>query len=175
MSYRRIATITAVLAAGAAALVPALAFAGDAPHAAARGANLSHSPLTAGKFAGSKTFTSSGSRSVFTPKSARHERRGGRGEPDPHRHRQSAYSFSISGAVVTAGTPVSASVDWGDTTTGSGTISGTTVTASHTYEKLGTYTVTVTVTDDQSNTVVNTVTADDRGFGLHGLWPDPRA
>ena len=69
MSYRRIATITAVLAAGA-ALVPALAFAGDAPQPTARGANLSNSPLTAEKFAGFKTFTSSPGTSVFTPKSA---------------------------------------------------------------------------------------------------------
>jgi hypothetical protein len=171
VSYRRIATIAAVLAAGAAALVPALAFAGDAPHAAPRGANLSHSPLTAGKFAGSKTFTSSGSRSVFTPKSAGTSAAVAAGSLTLTATAESAYSFSISGAVVTAGTPVSATVDWGDTTTSSGTLSGSTVTASHTYEKLGTYTVTVTVTDDQSNTVVNTVTVTTAGSDYTAYGP----
>ena len=170
MSYRRIATITAVLAAGA-ALVPALAFAGDAPQPTARGANLSNSPLTAEKFAGFKTFTSSPGTSVFTPKSAGTSAAAAAGSLTLTATAESAYSFSISGDVVTAGTPVSATVDWGDTTTSSGTLSGTTVTASHTYEKLGTYTVTVTVTDNESDTVVNTVTVTTAGSDYTAYGP----
>jgi hypothetical protein len=170
VSYRRIATITAVLAVGV-ALIPALAFAGDSPKPAARGANLSNSPLTAEKFAGFKTFTSSGSTSVFTPRSAGPSAAVAAGSLTLTATAESAYSFSISGDVVTAGTPVSATVDWGDTTTSSGTLSGSTVTASHTYEKLGTYTVTVTITDDQSNTVVNTVTVTTAGSDYTAYGP----
>jgi hypothetical protein len=173
VSYRRIATMTAVLAASV-ALVPTLAFAADAPHPAARSANLSGSLLTAEK-SGFKTFTSSGSRSVYTRKSAsKSAAAAAAGSLSLTSTAESAYSFSISGVVVTAGTPVSATVDWGDGTTGSGSFSGATgatVTADHTYAKLGTYTITVSVTDDQSNTVVNTVAVTTAGSDYTAYGP----
>jgi hypothetical protein len=171
VSYRRIATITAVLAASV-ALVPTLAFAGDAPHPAARGADLSGSPLTAEKSAGFKTFTSSGSRSVVTRNSAsKSAAAAATGSLSLTAVQASAYSFSITGDVVTAGTPVSATVDWGDNTTSSGSLSGTTVTADHTYAKLGKYTITVTVTDDQGNIVPNTVTVTTLGSDYTAYGP----
>jgi hypothetical protein len=81
----------------------------------------------------------------------------------------SAYSFSIT-AVDTTGTPVSATVEWGDSTSSSGTISTSNVTADHTYAKLGTYTVTVTVTDNLG-TVDNTVTVTTAGSDYTAYGP----
>jgi hypothetical protein len=171
VSYRRIATIIAVLAASV-ALVPTLAFAGDAPHPAARGANLSNSPLTAAK-SGFKTFTSSSSRSVVTRKSASESAAAAAdGSLSLTATAESAYSFSITGDVVTAGSPVTASINWGDGTTSLGSFTTTDVaTADHTYAALGTYTVTMTVTDDLSNTVVNTVTVTTAGSDYTAYGP----
>ena len=171
MSYRRIATIIAVLAASV-ALVPTLAFAGDAPHPAARGANLSDSPLTAAK-SGLKTFTSSSSRSVVTRKSAsKSAAAAADGSLSLTATAESAYSFSITGDVVTAGSPLTASINWGDGTTSLGSFTTTDVaTADHTYAALGTYTVTMTVTDDLSNTVVNTVTVTTAGSDYTAYGP----
>ena len=170
MSYRRFAAITAVLTASV-ALVPTLAFAGDAPHPAARGANLSNSPLTAAK-SGFKTFTSSSSRSVVTRKSAsKSAAAAADGSLSLTATAESAYSFSITGDVVTAGTPVSATVDWGDSTTSSEALTSSTVSADHTYAKVGTYTITVTVTDSLSNTVVNTVTVTTAGSDYTAYGP----
>ena len=170
MSYRRIATITAVLAAGA-ALVPALAFAGDAPQPTARGANMSNSPLTAEKLPGSRRSPVHPARPFSRLSRPPVRRCGGRGEPDPHRHGRERVLVLHQLPSSRPGTPVSATVDWGDTTTSSGTLSGTTVTASHTYEKLGTYTVTVTVTDNESDTVVNTVTVTTAGSDYTAYGP----
>jgi hypothetical protein len=160
--------VTAVLAASV-ALVPTLAFAGDAPqHPAARGATLSDSPLTAGK-SGFKTFTSSSSRSVYMGKSASKDAAAAAGSLTLTAEADSAYSFSIT-AVDTTGTPVSATVEWGDSTSSSGTISTSNVTADHTYAKLGTYTVTVTVTDNLG-TVDNTVTVTTAGSDYTAYGP----
>jgi hypothetical protein len=173
VSYRRIATVTAVLAASV-ALVPALAFAGDAPQRAARGVNLSDSPLAAAKSAGFKTFTSSPGTFVYASKSAAHA------APDlpPGLHLSgvdtSAYGVSITAALVSANTPVSASFDWGDGTTTVSTnyTDGSTDTAAdHTYLKLGTYTVTVTVTDNLGNTYSNTITAITAGSDYTAYGP----
>jgi PKD domain len=171
VSYRRFATMTAVLAASV-ALVPTLAFAGDAPHPAARGANLSGSPLTAEK-SGLKTFTSSSSRSVVTRKSASESAAAAAdGSLSLTATAESAYSFSITGDVVTAGSPLTASINWGDGTTSLGSFTTTDVaTADHTYAALGTYTVTMTVTDDLSNTVVNTVTVTTAGSDYTAYGP----
>ena len=169
MSYRRIAMVAAVLAASV-ALVPTLAFAGDAPHPAAKGANVSDSLLTAEK-SGFKTFTSSSSRSVYTRKSASKSAAAAAaaGSLSLTAKAESAYSFSIT-AVDTTGTPVSATVDWGDSTSSSGSLSGSTVTADHTYAKLGTNTVTVTVTDNLG-TVDNTVTVTTAGSDYTAYGP----
>ena len=79
----------------------------------------------------------------------------------------SAYGVSITAALVTANTPVSASFDWGDGTT---TVStnytdgSTDIAVDHNYLKLGTYTVTVTVTDNLGNTIYQHHHGDHRGF-----------
>ena len=123
---------------------------------------MSDSLLTAEK-SGFKTFTSSSSRSVYTRKSASKSAAAAAaaGSLSLTAKAESAYSFSIT-AVDTTGTPVSATVDWGDSTSSSGSLSGSTVTADHTYAKLGTNTVTVTVTDNLG-TVDNTVTVTTAG------------
>jgi PKD domain len=174
VSYRRIATVAAVLAASV-ALVPALAFAGDAPQSVAKGANLSDSPLAAAKSAGFKTFTSSPGTFVYASKSAAHA-----AAPDVPPGLDlsgvdtSAYGVSITASLVSANTPVSASFNWGDGTT---TVStnytdgSTDVAADHSYIKLGTYTVTVTVTDNLGNTYVNTITAITAGSDYTAYGP----
>ena len=172
MSYRRIATVTAVLAAGV-ALVPTLASAGDAPKPAARGANLSGSPLTAAKLAGFKTFTSPASRSAYTRKSAGETASADAAAAETltlSAEATSAYGISLT-ADLSGGTPASASVTWGDNTGDNAIISGAEATADHTYVELGTYTVTVTVTDSLGNTVVNTVTVTTAGSDYTAYGP----
>ena len=168
MSYRRIATVTAVVAASA-ALVPALAFASDSsqPTPTARGASLSASALT-GAF---KTFTSSGSKSAYTRKSGAYAATAAAESLSITAEATSAYGFLLT-ADLTGGTAASASVDWGDSSTSPGTVSSTTeVTADHTYEQLGTYTATVTVTDSLGDTVVNTVTVTTAGSDYTAYGP----
>jgi PKD repeat protein len=168
VSYRRIATITAVLAAGA-ALVPALAFASDSSQPTARGASLSASPLTAAF----KTFTSSDSKSAYTRKSATYAAAAAAAAESLSitAEATSAYGISLT-ADLTGGTAASASVDWGDSSTSSGSVTTSTeATADHTYEQLGTYTVTVTVTDSLGDTVVNTVTVTTAGSDYTAYGP----
>ena len=166
MSYRRIATVTAVLAASA-ALVPALAFASDSSQPTARGASLTTSPLTAAF----KTFTSSGSKSAHTSKSATYAAAAAAESLTITADATSAYGISLT-ADLTGGTAASASVDWGDSSTSPGTVTTSTkITADHTYEQLGTYTVTVTVTDSLGDTVVNTVTVTTAGSDYTAYGP----
>jgi PKD domain len=168
VSFRRIATVTAVVAASA-ALVPALAFASDSsqPTPTARGASLSASALT-GAF---KTFTSSGSKSAYTRKSGAYAATAAAESLSITAEATSAYGFLLT-ADLTGGTAASASVDWGDSSTSPGTVSSTTeVTADHTYEQLGTYTATVTVTDSLGDTVVNTVTVTTAGSDYTAYGP----
>jgi hypothetical protein len=169
VSYRRIATVTAVLAASA-ALVPALAFASDSSQPTARGASLSASPLTAAF----KTFTSSGSKSSAHPsKSATYAAAAAAAAESLTitADATSAYGFSLT-ADLTGGTAASASVDWGDSSTSPGTVTTSTeITADHTYEQLGTYTVTVTVTDSLGVAVVNKVTVTTAGSDYTAYGP----
>ena len=169
MSYRRIATVTAVLAASA-ALVPALAFASDSSQPTARGTSLSASSLTPAF----KTFTSSGSKSAYTSKSATHAAAAAAAAAESltiTAEATSAYGISLT-ADLTGGTVASASVDWGDSSTSSGSVTTSTeATADHTYEQLGTYTVTVTVTDSLGDTVVNTVTVTTAGSDYTAYGP----
>jgi PKD repeat protein len=172
VSYRRIATVTAVLAASA-ALVPALAFASDSSSSqpTARGSSLSASSLTAAF----KTFTSSGSKSAYTSKSATHAAAAAAAAAAESLTitavATSAYGISLT-ADLTGGTAASASVDWGDSSTSSGSVTTSTeATADHTYEQLGTYTVTVTVTDSLGDTVVNTVTVTTAGSDYTAYGP----
>jgi PKD repeat protein len=167
VSYRRIATVTAVLAASA-ALVPALAFASDSSQPTARGTSLSASSLTPAF----KTFTSSGSKSAYTSKSATHAAAAAAAESlTITAEATSAYGISLT-ADLTGGTVASASVDWGDSSTSSGSVTTSTeATADHTYEQLGTYTVTVTVTDSLGDTVVNTVTVTTAGSDYTAYGP----
>lgn len=51
---------------------------------------------------------------------------------------------------------LTATWEWGDGTSSAGTISGGTVTGSHAYSAVGTYTVTLTVTDDHDNADTST-------------------
>jgi hypothetical protein len=174
VSYRRIATIIAVLAASV-ALVPTLAFAGDAPHPAARDADLSGSPLTAAKSAGFKTFTSSSSRSVYTGKSASKSAAAAvTGNVALDATAESAYSFVLSGGQPTPAAPESTfTINWGDGTTGSGSLAQGPfpLRVSHTYTELGTYTITVTVTDDGANTETGMVTVTTAGSDYTAYGP----
>ncbi|MGO4599764.1 ExeM/NucH family extracellular endonuclease [Terrabacter sp. 2RAF25] len=67
-----------------------------------------------------------------------------------------------------------ASVAWGDGSTGAGTVTGSAVSGSHTYAAAGVYPVTVTVTDQwgNSDTSTTTVVVYDRaaGFLTGGGW-----
>ena len=167
MSYRRIATVTAVLAAMA-ALVPALAFASDSSsQPTARGISLSDSALTSAF----KTFTSPGSKSAHTSKSAAYAAAAAAESLTIYTTATSAYGFSLT-AYLNGGTAASASVDWGDSPASPGTVTTSTeATADHTYERLGTYTVTVTVTDSLGNTVDNTVTVTTAGSDYTAYGP----
>jgi hypothetical protein len=170
VSYRRIATVTAVLAASA-ALVPALAFASDSSQPTARGVSVSDSPPTAATSAGFETFTSSGSKSAYTSKSAAYAAAAAAESLTIYAKATSAYGISVT-ADLTGGTAASASVDWGDSSTSSGSVATSTeATADHTYERLGTYTVTVTVTDSLGNTVVNSVTVTTAGSDYTAYGP----
>ncbi|HEU5144833.1 MAG TPA: ExeM/NucH family extracellular endonuclease, partial [Dermatophilaceae bacterium] len=71
-----------------------------------------------------------------------------------------------------------ATIDWGDGTTSAGTISGDTVTGSHTYAAAGIHTVTVTVTDgwERGSSSFSSVVVYDpaAGFANGGGWiPSP--
>ncbi|HEY0377924.1 MAG TPA: ExeM/NucH family extracellular endonuclease [Pyrinomonadaceae bacterium] len=68
-----------------------------------------------------------------------------------------AVNFSASFTDADAGDTHTATWNWGDSTSSAGTISGGTVTGSHTYGAVGTYTVTLTVTDSHNNTDTSTV------------------
>jgi hypothetical protein len=161
VSYRRIATIIAVLAASV-ALVPTLAFAGDAPHPAARGADLSGSPLTAAKSAGFKTFTNKSAAAAGT------------GNVTLDATAENAYSFLLEGGQSTPAAPEStATIDWGDGTTSNEVLNDgpLPIITSHTYAELGTYTITVTVTDDGANTETGTVTVTTAGSDYTAYGP----
>lgn len=73
-----------------------------------------------------------------------------------------SFTFTDANSAATAG-DFSATIDWGDGTTTTGTVAGAggafTVTGSHTYAEEGTYTVKVTVTDDGGSTTSATGTA----------------
>ena len=59
--------------------------------------------------------------------------------------------------------PYSAQINWGDGSTESGAVSGSTVTGQHTYSDIGSYTSVITVTDS-----VNTQTSDSITFNVLG-------
>jgi hypothetical protein len=76
----------------------------------------------------------------------------------------SAYGVSLNTMISNSTVPVSISIAWGDgTTTSTGASGNVTVTTPHTYAALGNYQVTVTVTDNQGDTVGNTVAVRTAG------------
>lgn len=80
-----------------------------------------------------------------------------------------AVSFSANFTDADAGDTHTATWNWGDSTSSAGTISGNTVTGSHTYSAVGTYTVTLTVTDSHNNTATSTVQVKV-GYGVVALY-----
>ncbi|MFC1417917.1 PKD domain-containing protein [Streptacidiphilus cavernicola] len=151
------------------ALVPGLAFAA-APHAATAGA-AKVLPATATPKVG---FASAGARTFSSPaaKSVRVRTASGRGSAaapqtvDPtlavavDAANTTGYGVALDVNVTSAtGIALTATYDWGDgTTPGTGTLNGPgALQPTHEYAKLGTYTITVTVTDGQGDTVSNGV------------------
>ena len=59
-------------------------------------------------------------------------------------------------------------INWGDATTSAGTITGSNISGSHVYATGGVYTITVTITDDDTGTHSLTTTAVITGVGVVG-------
>lgn len=84
----------------------------------------------------------------------------------------SALGISLTANVTSAPISLSLTFAWGDgTTTTSRLGNGGAVTLPHTYPKAGQYQVTVTVTDNQGDTVSNTVTATTAGSDYTAYGP----
>ncbi len=83
-------------------------------------------------------------------------------------------NFSANFTDADAGDTHTATWNWGDSTSSAGTISGGTVTGSHTYSAVGTYTVTLTVTDSHNNTDTSTVQVQV-GYGVVALYDQTKA
>ncbi|WP_073929186.1 PKD domain-containing protein [Streptomyces sp. CB03911] len=76
----------------------------------------------------------------------------------------SAYGFSLTPEVKSADVPVTTVVDWGDgQTSTTKSTGGSQDKSTHSYAKLGTYTITVTATDESANQVVNKMTVTTYG------------
>jgi beta-glucanase (GH16 family) len=78
---------------------------------------------------------------------------------------------ALSGTVATfsgATCPCTASIDWGDSSSSAGTISGTSVSGSHTYAEEGSKTVKVTVTDSASHSGSGSASASVADAALSG-------
>ncbi|WP_329315122.1 MULTISPECIES: hypothetical protein [unclassified Streptomyces] len=178
MSHRRIAASAAVLAAGI-SLVPVVA------HAAGPAAGKTHgvaapdmSKAAAPKFT---TFTSPAGRSARQAPAA-----GGSKAPaapqaaetNPalavglHATTTTGRGLELKADITSAPTTLSVHVDWGDNKTTNDYAAGTqTVTESHTYDQLGTYTVKVSVTDQATQTVVSNdivVTTEGSNYTPYG-------
>ncbi|MFD9126429.1 right-handed parallel beta-helix repeat-containing protein [Kitasatospora sp. NPDC059571] len=76
----------------------------------------------------------------------------------------SAHGVTLSAAVKTGGLPTTLRVDWGDGGAEWPTVSGDgTINVKHRYEQLGSYTMTVTLTDSKGNSSVNTLKVTTAG------------
>jgi hypothetical protein len=76
----------------------------------------------------------------------------------------SAYGIDLEQDITSASVPLTVNVDWGDGITGTTTTTGAqTLDTDHTYAAIGSYTVTVTVTDNSSDSVSNAIIATTDG------------
>ncbi|MEV4559955.1 PKD domain-containing protein [Kitasatospora sp. NPDC049285] len=84
----------------------------------------------------------------------------------------SVFGFSLTSTIASAVEPLTVSVAWGDgTTTGSSLYGDGTVNSTHSYAKLGTYTITVTVTDNLGIAVSNSVQVSTQGSQYSAYGP----
>ncbi|MEV4612354.1 PKD domain-containing protein [Kitasatospora sp. NPDC049258] len=84
----------------------------------------------------------------------------------------SAYGISLTAGVTSASVPLTVSIAWGDGSTETASGNGnTSVTRSHSYAKLGNYTVAVTVKDDSGITVSNSVAVTTAGSAYTAYGP----
>lgn len=84
----------------------------------------------------------------------------------------SAFGISLTADITSIVIPLSVTFDWGDSTTTSASRgNGGTLALPHTYAKPGKYTVTVTITDNQGDTVSNTVSATTAGSDYSPYGP----
>ncbi len=171
MSYRRLATMTAATAAAVSvALVPGLAFAA-APHTAGSAAKAL--PATATPEVGfaaasnARTFSSPAAKSVRLHSASGRSSAATPQTVDPdlavavEATNTTGYGVALDVNVTSAsGVALTATYDWGDgTTPETATLDGPgELQPKHEYKKLGTYTIDVTVTDNQGDTVSNGLT-----------------
>jgi hypothetical protein len=171
VSKFRIASGAVALAAGM-ALTPGIAQAAGTPQA--------DKPMVPSTFAGIhanthassafRTFSSPAAKSVRVVKTAARSGAATPQTPSPglavalSASDSSAYGISLDTIVSNTTVPVTITIAWGDGTSTPTSASGNvTVTTPHTYSKLGTYQVTVTVTDNQGDTVTNSVSVQTAG------------
>ncbi|MET9885730.1 hypothetical protein ABZZ20_21850 [Streptomyces sp. NPDC006430] len=153
MSYRRIAASAAVLAAGI-SLVPGLA------HAADPSTGKAHGVTTPGlSKAAAPKFTDFNSPAVQGKTAAPQAPSTGANPTlavGLHAVTTSAHGLKLDTAITSADAPLTISIAWGDNTTSQERAAGTqTVTTPHTYAHVGTYTIKVTVVDQNTQAVVS--------------------
>jgi hypothetical protein len=84
----------------------------------------------------------------------------------------SAYGITLHTDITSSAAQLNVTTAWGDGTTSSTTSYGpSSLTSDHVYAKLGTYTVTVTVSDGDGNTVTNSVPVETAGSDYTAYGP----
>ena len=172
MSHRRLTIPAALVGAACIALAPAFAEASTASHAATTHSTTVLSSSTAkavtaaaAKAKGYRTFSSPASHSKLVT----HKAATASAATDPNPDLAVAINggvtsargveliLSITGYTTTTTDGLSVTVDWGDGESSTGSNTGTTPAYTHEYSSLGTYTITVTVTDNEGDTVTNSI------------------
>jgi hypothetical protein len=179
VSKFRIASGAVALAAGM-ALTPGIAQAAGTPQA--------DKPMVPSTFAGIhanthaspafRTFSSPAAKSVRVVKTAALSGAATPQTPSPglavalSASDSSAYGISLDTIVSNTTVPVTITIAWGDGTSTPTSASGNvTVTTPHAYSKVGTYQVTVTTTDNQGDTVTNSVLVQTAGSAYTPYGP----
>lgn len=176
MSYRRLVASAAAIAAGV-AFIPTVAFAADSSPAAptAHGVH-SVDPTKAGAST-FNTFTSPAAKSVRTASGSKQSLTAGEtaslaaGLTAKH---TSAYGISLAVNVTGVNTTANATINWGDGSApqSTGYLPAGQTTLAHTYAKLGAYTITVNVADqDGVTTATNTLVVTTAGSAYTAYGP----